>query len=142
LKLSKCSFACNEIKYVGFKISKKGIRSDEINLEIIQKFPKPTTIRELRSLIGCVSYFRRFIKGFAKIIKPLYDLTGDVWTEKQDNAFKLILSNSFHLQYWIHRSSKTVYYRNGCKKNRSGRNSLTRERSRRNSSNTIFFKNM
>jgi hypothetical protein len=95
LKLQKCHFGCREIKFLGFKISEDGIRPDEKNLEVIQKFKPPNSLKELRSFIGCVSYFRRFIPDFASIMVPLYKLTGkDVpfdWAQEQANAFKDVL---------------------------------------------------
>uniref|UniRef100_A0A1I7RZG3 RNA-directed DNA polymerase n=1 Tax=Bursaphelenchus xylophilus TaxID=6326 RepID=A0A1I7RZG3_BURXY len=97
LSLKKCFFGKNEVKYLGFLLSEKGIRPDPKNVETVAKFQIPKTLTELRSFIGAVSYFRRFIEGFATIMAPLYELTkqGDSipsrWTESQDKAFKAVI---------------------------------------------------
>jgi hypothetical protein len=96
LKLSKCQWGKAEIKYLGHLISEKGIRIDPKNIESVTKFQPPTTITELRSFIGAMSYFRRFIRNFAGIVAPLYELTKnaesikDRWTEKEQHAFEEI----------------------------------------------------
>ncbi|CAK5046064.1 unnamed protein product [Meloidogyne enterolobii] len=96
LKLEKCSFGRSEIKYLGFLISEEGIRPDPKNIEAVQKFKPPKTLTELRSFIGAVSYFRRFIKNFAQIMAPLHELTklGETveksWTEIHQKAFEII----------------------------------------------------
>nr|CAD2201248.1 unnamed protein product [Meloidogyne enterolobii] len=96
LKLEKCSFGKSEIKYLGFLISEEGIRPDPKNIAAVQKFEPPKTLTELRSFIGAVSYFRRFIRNFAQIMAKLHELTksGESvdknWTEEHQKAFNTI----------------------------------------------------
>lgn len=88
-KLEKCNFGQQEIKYLGFLISQEGIRADPKNLKVVVNFNSPTTLTELKSLLGAFSYFRRFIRNFAQIAKPLYALTKkdtfkpESWTKEQ-----------------------------------------------------------
>lgn len=82
LRLDKCSFFQREIKYLGYMISGKGIKANRDGLIAIQNFPIPTKVQDVQSFIGMCSYFRRFIKDFSIIAKPLYDIT------KKDRHFK------------------------------------------------------
>jgi hypothetical protein len=74
LRLDKCKFARPEVKYLGFIIGEYGIRPDPKNVSAVKNFKPPKTLTELRSFIGAVTYFRRFIKNFAHIMSPLYEL--------------------------------------------------------------------
>ena len=58
----KSEFFLKEIKYLGHIISKDGIRMDPKKLKIIQEWPSPTNLHDLRSFIGMCSYYRRFIE--------------------------------------------------------------------------------
>ena len=59
---------------LGHKISSRGIEVDRAKVEIIEKLPPLNSIRAIRSLIGHVGFYRRFIKDFSKISKPLSNL--------------------------------------------------------------------
>lgn len=92
LKMEKCVFGRTEVKYLGFLLSGKGIRPDPKNLQAVANFGKPNTLKELRSLIGCLSYFRKFCSKFAEDIAPLNELTAgegyrpEQWEEKHQLA--------------------------------------------------------
>jgi hypothetical protein len=94
LKLDKCKFARAEIKYLGYLISENGLRIDPKNIECVKNFRIPKTLTEVRSVIGAISYFRKFIKNFAGIAKPLYDLTkGNTmgeWKEEHTKALETL----------------------------------------------------
>ena len=59
---------------LGHKISSSGIEVDKAKVEIIEKLPPPNSIRAIRSFLGHVGFYRRFIKDFSKISKPLSNL--------------------------------------------------------------------
>nr|CAD2204781.1 unnamed protein product [Meloidogyne enterolobii] len=92
LRAEKCRWGCSEIRYLGFLISDKGVRMDDKDLKPILTIKKPQNLAELCSLIGVFSYFRRFIKSFAEIMAPIYDLTKKEstrdWTEKHDKILE------------------------------------------------------
>lgn len=74
LRLDKCEFLQDKVKYLGFLIGKDGIKADEKGLEAVKHFPVPDKTQAVQSFLGLCSYFRRFIKDFSTIAKPLYDL--------------------------------------------------------------------
>lgn len=77
LKLSpeKCSFFKTSVKYLGHVVSEKGIETDPEKISALTNWPKPQNIKELKSFLGFAGYYRRFIRDFAKIARPLNDLT-------------------------------------------------------------------
>ena len=82
LKLEKCHFCFPEITFLGFVVGKDGIKTDKEKVEKVINFPKPTTITELRGFLGLASYYRRFIKDFSKMSKPLTKLMQGIKYEK------------------------------------------------------------
>ena len=59
---------------LGHIISKRGIEVDKEKIELIAKLPSPTNVKTVRQFLGHTSFYRRFIKDFSKIAKPLYKL--------------------------------------------------------------------
>ena len=76
LKLSKCSFFQSEIMYLAHHISQKGILPSWENVQAVQEFQMPKTYMQVHVFCGLVGHYRRFIKGFANIAYPLYDVLG------------------------------------------------------------------
>ena len=63
-KLSKCEFWLNEVSFLGHIVSKEGIRVDPKKIEVVVEWKPPRNVTEVRSLLGLVGYYRRFVKGF------------------------------------------------------------------------------
>ena len=74
LNWEKCHFMVQEGIVLGHKISKEGIEVDKAKIEVIEKLPPPTSIKGIRSFLGHAGFYRRFIKDFSKISKPLCQL--------------------------------------------------------------------
>lgn len=73
-KLSKCNFNCSEIAYVGHLIFGHGIRAYPIKIVAILDWPKPTSIKSIRSFLDLTRYYYRFIKGYGAIAARLTNL--------------------------------------------------------------------
>jgi hypothetical protein len=74
-RLSKCRFFFGQLEYLGHELSAKGIRPGEAKTIAIRDYPRPTNVHEVKQFIGLTSYFRKFIRGFATLAKPLTTLT-------------------------------------------------------------------
>lgn len=75
LKPSKSQFLMQEVKYLGHLISKDGIKPDPEKFSSILNFPIPKDITAVRSFLGLVGWYRRFIRNYAQIAEPLTNLT-------------------------------------------------------------------
>ena len=91
MKKSKCSFFLKEICYLGHILSGSGTLPLPSKRHAIQNMNPPTTPKQVRALLGLVGYYRKFIRGFAKIAKPLTLLTRQQvkfdWTPEHQEAF-------------------------------------------------------
>jgi len=75
LKPSKCHFGMDEIAFLGFKVSANGIAPDPGKIRAVEFFPSPKNVTQVKSFTGLCNYYRRFVKGFARIAQPLNHLT-------------------------------------------------------------------
>lgn len=88
---SKCEFFKDSVTYLGYRIDKEGLHTDEKKVEAIVTAPIPTDVTQLKSFLGLVNFYAKFIKNASEILKPLYNLLKKnvnwVWCKKCDNAF-------------------------------------------------------
>jgi hypothetical protein len=73
-KLSKCSFFQTQVDYLGHLITDKGVTVNPRKLEAILAWPAPTNVGEVRSFLGLVQYYVKFVANFAEIAFPLTQL--------------------------------------------------------------------
>jgi len=66
---------CEVVQYLGHTITPKGIKPNSDRVVAVQEYPVPTSVKAVRQFVGLVSYYRCFIRGFAKIAEPLHALT-------------------------------------------------------------------
>ncbi|MDA8040957.1 MAG: reverse transcriptase domain-containing protein, partial [Pirellulales bacterium] len=89
LKPSKCEVFKTEINYLAHHVSSKGVLPSKRNLQAIAECPPPDTYTKVKSFVGLVGHYRRFIKGFANIAAPLYDLTSGENKDKRSEHLDL-----------------------------------------------------
>lgn len=91
LKPSKCVFAVNRIHFLGYIVAEDGIHMDPDKINAVQHIERPHSVTDIRSFIGCCSYYRKFIQNFAAIAEPLTRLTKKaepfIWGTAQQEAF-------------------------------------------------------
>ena len=89
LKPSKCEVFKTEINYLAHHVSKRGVLPSKKNLEAIAQCPPSDTYTKVKSFVGLVGHYRRFIKGFDNIATPLYDLTSGENKDKKSEHLDL-----------------------------------------------------
>ncbi|GJU36234.1 putative reverse transcriptase domain-containing protein [Tanacetum coccineum] len=93
-KFSKCEFWLSKVQFLGHMIDSEGIHVDPAKIEAIKDWASPKTPTEIRQFLGLAGYYRRFIKGFSKIARPMTKLTQKSvkfeWGEKAEAAFQLL----------------------------------------------------
>lgn len=92
LKIDKTKLFCKEIRYLGHVISAAGVQSDPRNIEVIEKFPRPSKIEEIQRFLGMASYYRKYIENFSKVAQPMNALLKKnsifMWSDSCENSFK------------------------------------------------------
>lgn len=93
VNLNKCSFAKHEIRFLGHIIGSGKHRTDPEKVQAISRLPRPTTKKQLRSLLGLCNYYREYIPKYSELVFPLTELTKKkepdtlLWTEIHDKVF-------------------------------------------------------
>lgn len=99
INLNKSQFFRRELKYLGYVVDDKGLRTDPMKVQAVVDFPVPTSRKEVKMFLGTASYYRRFIRNFSSIAAPLNALTSNKknapafkWGEVETNAFNELKS--------------------------------------------------
>lgn len=71
----KCSFRSKEVEYLGHVISENGVAVDPKKIKSVVEWSTPHNVRGVMDFLGLTGYYRKFVKGYGKIAKPLTDLT-------------------------------------------------------------------
>ena len=78
--------------FLGVVIGPEGIKMEEEKIKGVLEWPMPKSVKDVQKFLGLANYYRRFIKGFATVARPLHDLVKKdkkwEWTEKEERAFK------------------------------------------------------
>ena len=108
LKQHKCAFLLPAVEYLGHKISAEGIQPTEEKVRAIKEAPPPTNVTKLRSFLGLVNYYGKFLPNLASVLAPLYSLlqksvVGNGEHPMQETAFKeaknLLTSNNLLVHF-------------------------------------------
>ena len=85
------SFYLPNIHFLGHVVGRNGIKPDPEKIEKVKNYPISTNLTELCAALGLFSYYRKFIKDFSRIARPMNALLKKdipyIWTEKQQTAF-------------------------------------------------------
>ena len=95
IKPEKCKFLVRELKFLGHVINEKGIKTDNSKIESIQNAKQPNCVKHIRSFLGLANYYRKFIRDYSKIARPLESLIGGknktiMWTEDCEKSFRIL----------------------------------------------------
>ena len=91
LKPAKCHFISQEVQYLGHLLTPDGIRPNPDRVAAVKDYPALRSVKEVRQFLGLASYYRRFVKDFARIAQPLHSLTQKgtpfCWSPACEGAF-------------------------------------------------------
>ena len=99
LQPKKCQFFQRQVLYLGHVVSGQGVATDQEKTRAVQDWPVPTTVKQVRSFLGFVGYYRRFIASFSKLAAPLNRLLQGTasrssapvtWTAECQTAFEFL----------------------------------------------------
>ena len=94
LKPEKCNMLQKEVIFLGNVVTDKGVKPSPINITKIVEWPRPKTAKQVRQFVAMGSYYRRYVKDFASIVRPMVNLTKKgrkfLWTDACDASFEAI----------------------------------------------------
>jgi hypothetical protein len=93
LKQSKCAFGASKVEYLGHLVGKDGVKVDPKNIESMQDWSHPKTLKILRGFLGLTGYYRKSVKNYGKIATPLMALlkkNSFTWTPGVAQAFQTL----------------------------------------------------
>ena len=106
---------------MGHVVGQEGVSADPDKIKAVTEWPRPTTVTEVRSFLGFVSYYRRFIPNFSKVAKPLNTLLQNLegtsnqkkkfkvnWGPEQEEALKPCKGSVLRIPYWLMQTLKLL----------------------------------
>ena len=105
LKPEKCTILKPEVTFLGHVVSQKGIKPNPDNIAKILSWPAPKYVSEVRQILGMGSYYRRFIKYFLLMVKPLTELT-----KKSNESIWSDVCQEYYLGLHLKMSLKVIFF--------------------------------
>lgn len=103
--LEQCAFAQKSVHFLGYELDEQGLHVSDKKIKAIVKMNAPTNVQELQSFLGAMNYFVKFIKNYARIVTPLYELLRkDVkwhWTTDRQLAFEEAKKQLMCVTYFV-----------------------------------------
>lgn len=94
LQPDKCEFLRREVCYLGHVITEQGVKPNPDKIKAVTEYPVPKSPKDIKSFLGLVSYYRRFIPEFSQTAKPLTNLlkkdTAFIWENQHQLAFEIL----------------------------------------------------
>ena len=88
LKPAKCHLLQPEVQYLGHRVSSRGVAFDPEKVKVVQEWPEPNSMKDVRAFLGFTGFFRHFIQGYASIAGPLFQYLKGDQTKKQKGTRK------------------------------------------------------
>ena len=114
LKPHKCNFYTTTTSFIGIVVTPEGISMEKEKIKAIEEWKEPTKIKELQSFLGFANFYRRFVRDFSTIAKPLTSLTRKdrkwSWGEEESRAFNQIKTEISRDPVLSHPDPKKPYF--------------------------------
>ncbi len=117
LKKAKCSFFLDSVEYLGHIISKDGLHTSESKVKAVLEAPSPKNVPELRSFLGLVNYYGKFLPDLASVLAALLQKKKWKWGAKQQQAFdhvKNLLNSSRVRVHFDDKLRRLTIWSRGC----------------------------
>ena len=114
LSKAKCNFQMKSVKYLGHTIDAQGLHPSEDKLKAIRDAPAPENVTQLRSFLGLILFYARFIPNHSTLLAPLNDLLRQdaqwKWTSKENKAFQTAKDTLLNSQTLVHYDDRLPLY--------------------------------